>query len=99
MKSEINSPSQLPVRRSASDEGGSTLNPQPRWKGVFFGGPQSSQDAEGEEIPVWVVYVGDEDANPLGKVYTVGSYAYAATLARSMARERNLELIDEAMPA
>jgi hypothetical protein len=31
--------------------------------------------------------------------YHVGSYAYAATLARSIARERNLELIDEAMPA
>jgi len=75
------------------------LNSQPPWKGVFFDGPQSDQNHDGDEIPVWVVYVGDEDASPIGKVYTVGSYAYAASLARSIARERNLELIDEAMPA
>ena len=77
----------------------STLNPQPAWKGVFFDGPQSDQNHDGDEVPEWVVYIGDEDANPIGTVYHVGSYAYAATLARSMARERNLELIDEAMPA
>jgi hypothetical protein len=69
------------------------------WRGVFFDGPQSAQDHEGDEIPIWVVYVGDQDAEPVGKVYTVGSYTYAATLAQSIARDRNLELIDEAMPA
>lgn len=69
------------------------------WRGVFFDGPQSAQDNEGDEVPTWVVYVGDKDAEPVGKVYTVGSYAYAATLARSIARDRNLELIDEANPA
>ena len=89
------------------------------WRGVFFDGPQSDQNHDGDDhdprsgfktsgthlvaglgsqIPMWVVYIGDEDANPIGTVYTVGSYAYAATLARSMARERNLELVDEAMP-
>jgi len=76
----------------------SALNSQPAWKGVFFDGPQSDQDHDGDEIPMWVVYIGDEDANPIGTVYHLGSYAYAATLARSMSRERNLELIDEAMP-
>ncbi len=70
-----------------------------RWTGVFFDGPQPDRDTEGEEIPVWFVYVGDEDAEPLGKVYSVYSYTYAAELARSIARERNLELIDEALPA
>ena len=68
------------------------------WRGVFFDGPQSDQNHDGDEIPMWVVYIGDEDANPIGKVYSTHSYAYAATLARSIARERNLELIDEAMP-
>ena len=77
----------------------STINSQPpRWLGVFFDGPQSDQNHDGDEIPMWVVYVGDQDANPVGKVYTVGSYAYASQLARTIARERNLELIDEAMP-
>ena len=74
-------------------------NTETAWRGVFFDGPQSSQDHEGDEIPMWVVYVGDADTTPIGKVYHVGSYAYAASLARSMARERNLELINEAMPA
>jgi len=68
------------------------------WRGVFFDGPQSDQNRDGDEVPVWVVYIGDADATPVGKVYTVGSYAYAATLARSMARERNLELVDDALP-
>ena len=71
------------------------------WRGVFFDGPHfpdSQLSTLNSQLPEWVVYVGDQDANPIGKVYTVGSYAYAATLARSMARERNLELIDEAMP-
>ncbi len=70
-----------------------------QWRGVFFDGPQSDRDQEGDEVPVWFVYVGDEDAAPVGTVYSVYSYTYAAELARSMSRERNLELIDEAMPA
>ena len=85
--------------KTNSDSQPSTINHQPtKWFGVFFDGPQSDQDHEGDEIPMWVVYIGDEDASPIGTVYHVGSYAYAATLARSIARERNLELIDEAMP-
>ena len=47
---------------------------------------------------MWVVYIGDADAAPIGKVNEFHSYAYAAELARSIARERNLELINEAMP-
>jgi hypothetical protein len=48
---------------------------------------------------MWVVYVGDAEAAPTGKVYETHSYTHGATLARSLARERNLEIIDEAMPA
>ena len=69
------------------------------WRGVFFEGPHSDQDQEGEEIPVWYVWVGDAEANPIGKVYKVHSYTYAASLARCISRERRLDLIDEAMPA
>ena len=31
-----------------------TANTGP-WRGVYFDGPQSDQDPEGEEIPVWVL--------------------------------------------
>jgi len=68
------------------------------WRGVFFDGPQSDQNQDGDEIPVWVVYVGDEDANPVGKVYHSHDFKAAEQLAQDMARDRRLELINEAMP-
>ena len=69
------------------------------WRGVFFDGPQSDQDHEGEEIPVWFVYVGDEEAEPVGKVYKCFEYEPARDLALRMSYDRRLELINEAMPA
>ena len=30
---------------------------------VYFNGPESDQDQGGEEIPVWTVYIGDEEAD------------------------------------
>jgi len=51
------------------------------WRGVYFDGPQSDQDPEGEEIPVWIVYVGDEEAEPTGTVYHVYNFARAQALA------------------
>ena len=76
------------------------LAPAPKpWRGVFFDGPQSAQDQEGEEIPVWLVYVGDEQAEPVGKVYRCHSFDGAEALAGRMAKNRHLELIHEAMPA
>ena len=68
------------------------------WRGVFFDGPEPDQDSEGDEIPVWVVYVGDEEAEPVGKVYRCHSFAPAQSLAERMAKDRRLELIHEAMP-
>ena len=69
------------------------------WRGVFLDGPQPDQDHEGEEIPVWIVYVGDEDAEPVGTVYHVYNFARAQALAERMAKDRRLELIHEATPA
>ncbi len=84
-----------PVARMG-DQGVLPLKP---WRGVFFDGPQSDQDQEGEEIPVWFVYVGDEEAEPVGKTYTCLSFNQAEALAQRMAKDRRLELIQEAMPA
>jgi hypothetical protein len=69
-----------------------------QWRGVFFDGPQSDQNADGDEIPVWFVYIGDEEMEPVGKVYRFHDYAAAAELARQISRDRGLELVNEAMP-
>ncbi len=76
-----------------------TTEIEANWQGVFFHGPEPDQDAEGEEIPVWVVYIGNEEADPVGHVYTVHSFPRAQALAKRMAEDRRLELIHEAMPA
>jgi len=69
------------------------------WRGVFFEGPEPSQDSDGEEIPIWFVYVGDRRADPIGTVYRCLSFGPALRLARRMSCDRKLELIHEAMPA
>ncbi len=68
------------------------------WRGIFFDGPQSDTDRNGDEIPVWYVYVGDEDAEAVESVYKCLSFAGAEALAKRMAHDRRLELIHEAMP-
>lgn len=73
--------------------------PQPALRAVFFEGPQPDRNPDGDEIPVWSVYVGDEEAIPVGHVYRSHSFAYAAQLARRIAEDRGLELITDAMPA
>jgi hypothetical protein len=69
------------------------------WRGVFFDGPEPDQDHEGEEIPVWLVYVGDDEAEPTGTVYHVYNFRRAQALAERMAGDRSLELINEATNA
>jgi hypothetical protein len=73
--------------------------PAKPWRGVFFEGPESALDHEGDEIPAYYVFVGNEDAEPVGKVYRCNSYRPAQELAERMAKDRHLELIHEAMPA
>jgi hypothetical protein len=69
------------------------------FRAVYFDGPQSDQDKDGEEIPAWVVYVGDEDAEPVSQVYTLHHFKSAELLAYQMASDRRLDLIHEAIPA
>ena len=69
------------------------------WRGVFFNGPESDQNADGDEIPIWHVYVGNEEAEPQHTVYTVFSFDLAQDLAQRMSRDRNLELVQDATPA
>ena len=71
------------------------------WRGVFFTGPEPEKDPRGEkdEIPIWHVFVGDENANPLSRVYRVLSFIKANTLAAAMSKDRGLELVAEATTA
>ncbi len=50
-------------------------------------------------LPTWCVYVGDEEAEPTGTVYTCFSFSLAQDLAQRMARDRRLELIQDAVAA
>ena len=86
----------------AARKGHSAFNetaPCGHWRGVFIDGPQPDQNAEGDEIPVWLVYVGDEEAEPVGTVYTCHNFTAAEQLAQRIARDRQLELIHEAATA
>jgi len=69
------------------------------WRGVFCFGPEPTQDKDGEEIPSWAVFVGDEHAHPVFKVYHVNNFKRALGLARLMSKDRRLELINEAQEA
>jgi hypothetical protein len=69
------------------------------WRGIFFDGPQADTDADGDEVPVWCVYVGDEEAEPIHRIYWLWNYNLALDLANRMARDRRLELIAEASAA
>ena len=69
------------------------------WRGVFFDGPQSDQNHDGDEIPVWLVYVGDEEGIPVDQVYRCFSFGCAESLAQRIADDRGIELIVDAMPA
>ena len=69
------------------------------WRGIFFDGPQSDRDHDGDEIPVWVVYIGDEEAEPVSHLQHFRSYEIAENVARHLASTKRLELIHEASPA
>ncbi len=92
----------LPVQTKLSAPEPKTNQPSlatPPWVGVFFDGPEPEQDREGEEIPVWHVYVGTEQAEPVSTVYRVFSFTKAQSLAQAMSQDRRLELVAEAQPA
>lgn len=62
---------------------------------VVCDGPYPDQDREGEEIPVWSVFVADDDGNEIGKVYKCYSQRSAESLAAKIAKDRRLELVRE----
>ena len=69
------------------------------YRAVFFDGPQPDRDPEGEEIPTWVVYVGDSDAEPVSHLQHFRCFQIAEDVARHLANTKHLDLIHEATPA
>ena len=69
------------------------------YRAVYFDGPSADLDPEGEEIPVWVVYVGDDEAEPVSHLQHFRSFEIAEQVARRIAHDRGLDLIHEATPA
>jgi hypothetical protein len=69
------------------------------YRAVYFDGPQSDRDAEGEEVPSWVVYIGDDEAEPVSHLQHFRSYEIAEQVARHLASDRRLDLIHDASPA
>ena len=65
---------------------------------VSVDGPYSEAGpwSDWEEYPVWYVAVCDEDGEPVGKTYTCRSRDRALDLGEMMARDRRLELVNEA---
>ena len=69
------------------------------YRAVYFDGPQSDRDHEGEEVPAWVVYIGDDEAEPVSHLQHFRSYEIAEQVARHLAIDRRLDLIHDASPA
>ena len=69
------------------------------YRAVYFDGPSADRDRDGEEIPVWVVYVGDDEAEPVSHLQHFRSFQIAEDVARHLASTKRLDLIHEATPA
>ena len=69
------------------------------FRAVYFDGPQSDRDTDGEEIPVWVVYIGDAEAEPVSHLQHFRSFQIAEDVARHLASTKHLDLIHDATPA
>ena len=68
------------------------------YRAVYFDGPQSDQNHDGDEIPAWFVYIGDDEAEPVSHLSKFHNFDIAEQHAKHLAQSRRLELIHEASP-
>lgn len=66
---------------------------------IMVDGPYSNRNDDCDEVPEWTVCAADDEANEIGKIYYCSSYESAIDLGRRMAKERHLELSNEATRA
>ena len=69
------------------------------YRAVYFDGPSADRDQDGEEVPAWVVYVGDDEAEPVSHLQHFRSFQIAEDVARHLASTKRLDLIHDATPA
>lgn len=66
---------------------------------IYCDGPQSDIDYNGEEIPVWIVFPGDDDGCETGPSETFYSAESAVSRALEWARSLRVEPVIECTPA
>jgi hypothetical protein len=68
---------------------------------VVVDGPYANANAasDWDEFPEWTVSAVDDEGTDIGKIYRVRSYNRAVNLGEKIARDRRLELVNEAAPA
>lgn len=66
---------------------------------VLFDGPHSDRNHEGDEIPAWTVSLVDDNGEDVGNMTWFHSFRAAESFARSLAAQRKLEYVCEAMQA
>ena len=74
------------------------------YRAVYFDGPSADRDPEGDggpcgTHPVWVVYIGDDEAEPVSHLQHFRSFQIAEDVARHLASTKRLDLIHDATPA
>ena len=72
------------------------------YRAVYFDGPQpdlNAHDGQCGTHPAWVVYIGDDEAEPVSHLQHFHSYEIAEQVARHLASARRLDLIHDASPA
>lgn len=66
---------------------------------VYGDGPFGRLDRDGDEVPYWPVYLADRGGEAVGKVYECDTFDSAYRLASRMARDRRLDLVNDASAA
>ena len=61
--------------------------------------PNANAASDWDEFPEWTVSTTDDEGNDIGKIYYCRSLSKAQNLGMKIARDRNLEHINEASPA
>jgi hypothetical protein len=74
------------------------------YRAVYFDGPQPDLDQDGDggqcgTHPVWEVYIGDDEAEPVSHLQHFRSFQIAEDVARHLASTKRLDLIHDASPA
>ncbi len=69
-----------------------------RARAVVSDGPFPNENRDGDEVPEWTVSIVDNDGDDL-RTYRVRSLAQCLSMGRTIAKDRRLEWVNEAVAA